>query len=83
VTNAATGHLGGDMAPGVGLDHGPSQPGTLSRHPDPLIVALARYVEALDARYPGGPAELPCALPRDRANMPAMPITELHGGRAS
>lgn len=26
--------------------------------PDPLIRALARYVEALDRRYPGGPHEL-------------------------
>jgi hypothetical protein len=25
---------------------------------DPLIAALARYVEALDRRYPGGPDEL-------------------------
>jgi hypothetical protein len=25
---------------------------------DPLVAALARYVEALDRRYPGGPDQL-------------------------
>ena len=25
---------------------------------DPLVAALARYVQALDRRYPGGPEEL-------------------------
>ncbi len=28
------------------------------RHPDPLVLALARYVEALHARYPEGPAQM-------------------------
>jgi hypothetical protein len=32
--------------------------GAASRPPDPLVHALARYVEALDRRYPGGPDEL-------------------------
>ena len=32
--------------------------GSPSTQPDPLIAALARYVEALHRRYPGGPDEL-------------------------
>jgi hypothetical protein len=32
--------------------------GSPSTQPDPLIRALARYVEALHRRYPGGPDEL-------------------------
>ena len=44
---------------------GPSQP-------DPLLLALARYVQALDRRYPGGPAEMRRARVDFRANMPAV-----------
>lgn len=43
---------------------------------DPLMAALARYIEALEGNYPGGPEELRrerLAIRRDRANMPAMP----------
>jgi hypothetical protein len=32
--------------------------GSPSTQPDPLIRALARYVEALHRRYPDGPSEL-------------------------
>ena len=32
--------------------------GALRKHPDLLVLALARYVEALHRRYPSGPAEL-------------------------
>jgi hypothetical protein len=42
---------------------------------DPLIAALVRYVEALDRRYPDGPAELRrerLDSGRPRANMPRM-----------
>jgi hypothetical protein len=39
---------------------------------DPLVLALARYVEALHRRYPGGPAELRRAGLAFRANMPAV-----------
>jgi hypothetical protein len=40
------------------------------------MAALARYIEALEGNYPGGPEELRrerLAIRRDRANMPAMP----------
>lgn len=40
--------------------------------PDPLIAALARYVEALERRYLGGPDELRLAYRARRANMPTM-----------
>ena len=38
---------------------------------DPLVAALARYVMALDRRYPDGPAELASRLDSgpDRANI--------------
>lgn len=39
---------------------------------DPLVLALARYVTALDAHYPGGPQDLPCDVPAGRANMPSV-----------
>lgn len=39
---------------------------------DPLVGALARYVAELDARYPDGPQDLPCAIPAGGANMPAV-----------
>jgi hypothetical protein len=43
---------------------------------DSLVRVLARFVEALERRYPGGPAELGnqgLAIGTDRGNMPAMP----------
>ena len=56
-----------------------ARPAARPPRPDPLVAALARYVEALDRRYPGGPAELEqprLAIRPDRANMPAMPDTD-------
>jgi hypothetical protein len=35
-----------------------ASPGSPSTQPDPLIRALARYVESLHRRYPEGPDEL-------------------------
>lgn len=43
----------------------PQGPGAARR--DPLVLALARYIEALDRRYPDGPGE----LRRDRLAHPA------------
>jgi hypothetical protein len=31
---------------------------TTSRRPDPLVLAVARYVEALHERYPDGPIQM-------------------------
>ena len=42
----------------AGLGRIPTHAGAESRSVDPLIRALARYVEALDRRYPGGPDQL-------------------------
>jgi hypothetical protein len=39
---------------------------------DPLIVALIRYVEALDRRYPDGPDQMRREALDRRANMPEM-----------
>jgi hypothetical protein len=39
---------------------------------DPLIAALARYVEALHQRYPDGPAQMRREALDSRANMPRM-----------
>jgi hypothetical protein len=42
---------------------------------DPLVAALARYVEALHRRYPGGPEQLRgerLAMGPDSANVVAM-----------
>ena len=47
-----------DMDPGIELGHQPSRPRTDSAHSDPLIAALARYLEALHRRYPEGPEQL-------------------------
>jgi hypothetical protein len=46
-----------------------SHPGTAR---DPLIAALARYVEALHARYPEGPDQMRKENLDARANMPRM-----------
>jgi hypothetical protein len=40
---------------------------------DPLIAALARYVEALDRRYPGGPDQLRADRLDGRSIITAMP----------
>jgi len=39
---------------------------------DPLIAALARYVEALHARYPEGPEQMRKEVLDARGNMPRM-----------
>ena len=47
------------------------EPGDLaSTGVDPLLLALARYVQALDHRYPGGPAQMRRQVLDARANMP-------------
>jgi hypothetical protein len=43
---------------------------------DPLVLALARYVEALDRRYPDGPAQMRREALASRANIVAMPPAE-------
>ena len=48
------------------------RPITTDTESDPFIHALARYVEALHRRYPGGPAELRREILDRRANMPRM-----------
>ena len=50
----------------------PSRSPRLSQ-PDPLVLALARYVQALDRRYPGGPDQLRRVGLDARANMPTVP----------
>ncbi|CAN5682129.1 hypothetical protein BH23CHL8_BH23CHL8_28850 [soil metagenome] len=40
--------------------------------PDPLLLALARYVQALDERYPEGPAQMHREDLDGRANMPTV-----------
>ena len=40
---------------------------------DPLVAALARYVEALHRRYPGGPDQLRRERLDGRANITPMP----------
>jgi hypothetical protein len=44
----------------------------VSGHRDPLIAALARYVEALHARYPDGPDQMRRESLDARANMRRM-----------
>ncbi len=44
------------------------------RSRDPLTAALARYVEALDGRYPDGPGQMVREALDARANMPPMLI---------
>ncbi len=48
---------------------------------DPLVAALARYVEALHRRYPDGPRSLPCHVRPTRANM--RPVDDPTERRAS
>jgi hypothetical protein len=43
---------------GIAAGRVPSPARADSRQVDPLIRALARYVEALDQRYPDGPEQL-------------------------
>jgi len=39
---------------------------------DPLLLALYRYVQALDGRYPGGPSQMRRQRVAGGANMPTM-----------
>ncbi|HEX7611315.1 MAG TPA: hypothetical protein VF371_00985 [Candidatus Limnocylindrales bacterium] len=48
---------------------------------DPLVLALARYVEALHQRYPDGPNQMRKENLDGRANMPRM--CKNTGGRAA
>jgi len=48
---------------------------------DPLVSALARYVEALHARYPDGPNQMRKENLDGRGNMPRM--CKNTGGRAA
>ena len=48
---------------------------------DQLVLALARYVEALHQRYPDGPAQMRLEALDSRANMPRM--CKNTGGRAA
>lgn len=45
----------------------------LQQRPDPLVRALARYVEALHARYQGGPEQLRRETLDARAKVSRMP----------
>jgi hypothetical protein len=58
--------------PGIGLCHAPFRLGTDPRQSDPLIHALARYLEALDRRYPDGPAQMRREGLDGRANITGM-----------
>ena len=66
------GHPTSDPAPGIGLGYGPSRPGTTLPHSDPLVAALARYVEALHRRYPEGPEQMRREGLDGRANITGM-----------
>jgi hypothetical protein len=72
MTTAETGHPGRDMDRGLGLGRGSSRPGPDSPHSDPLVRALARYVEALHRRYPDGPAQMRREDLDGRANITGM-----------
>ena len=58
MTSAETGQPGRDIDQGIAFGHRPSRSGTDTRHSDPLVLALARYVEALHRRYPEGPEQM-------------------------
>ena len=65
------GHVS-DMDPRIGLGRGPSRLGTDPRHSDPLFAALARYVEALNRRFPEGPEQIRREGLDGRANITGM-----------
>ena len=58
----------------------PSTAGYIGQR-DPLVAALARYVEALHQRYPEGPDQMRKEALDGRANMPRM--CKNSGGRAA
>jgi hypothetical protein len=43
-----------------------------AHHADPLLLALARYIQALDQRYPDGPERMRDTRLATRANMPTV-----------
>lgn len=54
-------------------DRGPSKPRRAQRSvTDPLLLALARYVQALDERYPEGPDQMRGGGLDASANMPTV-----------
>jgi hypothetical protein len=65
------GHSSSNADEGIRLGNQLSRQGT-ARHSDPLIAALARYVEALDRRYPEGPAQMRQETLDGRANITGM-----------
>jgi hypothetical protein len=67
-----TGDASSEIDQGVGLGKQLSGRGTDSRQSDPLIHALARYLEALDRRYPNGPEQLRREGLDGRANITGM-----------
>ncbi len=54
------------------MDTAPTTTAWLPGQRDPLIAALARYVEALHARYPDGPDQMRREAVDARANMRRM-----------
>jgi hypothetical protein len=65
-------HAGSESDKGVTLGSQLSGRGTDSSDSDPLIHALARYIEALHRRYPDGPAQMRHEDLDGRANIAAM-----------
>lgn len=67
------GHDAGREGPPATL-HAPSTAPWVvdAHHPDPLLLALARYVQALDQRYPDGPDQMRDTRLATRANMPTV-----------
>ena len=70
----ATGQPTSEIDQGIGLGHVTPRPGAATLHSDPLVRALARYVEALDRRYPDGPEQMRREGLAARANMRSMRI---------
>ena len=65
------GHPKSEIDRGIGSGRQLSRQWT-ARDSDPLIAALARYVEALHRRYPDGPAEMRREGLDGRANITGM-----------
>ena len=68
----ATGQPTSEIDQGIGLGHVTPRPGAATLHSDPLIAALARYVEALHRRYPEGPEQMRREGLDGRANITGM-----------
>ena len=66
------GHSSSNADDGIRLGSQPSRPGTTLPHSDPLVAALARYVEALHRRYPEGPEQMRREGLDGRANITGM-----------